>query len=57
MEARQNMERVLGMKLTVEQEERIKDGWRAFYEEPEKYKDSVVVDMVKLSLHKNQQAQ
>lgn len=44
------LENVLYMSLTSQQLKFIKDEWKAFYKEPEKYKDSVVVDMVKLSL-------
>ena len=44
------LENVLDMFLTSKQIEAIKNGWNAFYNEPLKYKDSVVVDMVKLSL-------
>ena len=44
------LEHVLDMWLTQKQIEHIKEGWHAFYNEPLKYKNSVVVDMVKLSL-------
>lgn len=44
------LENVLDMFLTSKQIEAIKNGWNAFYNEPLKYKNSVVVDMVKLSL-------
>lgn len=44
------IENVLDMWLTSRQLEAIKEGWNAFYNEPLKYKNSVVVDMVKLSL-------
>ena len=44
------LEHVLDMWLTSKQIEHIKEGWNAFYNEPLKYKNSVVVDMVKLSL-------
>ncbi len=44
------LENVLDMWLTQNQINAIKEGWNAFYNNPEMYKDSVVVDMVKLSL-------
>lgn len=44
------IENVLDMWLTSKQIETIKEGWNAFYNEPLKYENSVVVDMVKLSL-------
>lgn len=44
------LEHVLDMQLTQKQIEHIKEGWNAFYTEPLKYKGSIVVDMVKLSL-------
>lgn len=44
------LEHVLDMWLTSKQIEYIKEGWNAFYNEPLKYQNSVVVDMVKLSL-------
>ena len=44
------IENVLDMWLTSKQLEAIKEGWNAFYNEPLKYKNSVVIDMVKLSL-------
>ena len=44
------LENVLDMFLTSKQIEAIKDGWKAFYNEPLFYKNSIVVDMVKLSL-------
>lgn len=44
------LESVLGMKLSEKDIEKIKMGWNDFYNNPLKYKDSVVVDMVKLSL-------
>ena len=44
------IENVLGMSLTVEQLDFIADDWKAFYREPLNYKNSVVVDMIKLSL-------
>lgn len=44
------LENVLDMFLTSKQIETIKEGWNAFYNEPLRYKNSVVVDMVKLSL-------
>lgn len=44
------LEHVLDMFLTSKQIAKIQDGWNAFYNEPLKYKNSIVVDMVKLSL-------
>lgn len=47
------LENVLDMFLTSKQIKVIEDGWKAFYNEPLKYQNSVVIDMVKLSLHNN----
>lgn len=47
------IENILDMWLTQKQLEIIKIDWKAFYNEPMKYKNSVVVDMVKLSLTDN----
>ena len=44
------LENVLDMFLTSKQMAYIADEWKAFYTDPLKYKDSVVVDMVNLSL-------
>ena len=44
------LENVLDMFLTSKQIKAIEDGWKAFYKNPLQYKNSVVVDMVKLSL-------
>lgn len=44
------LEGVLNVSLTSEQEDIIHDGWRAFWDEPEAFKDDVVVDMVLLDL-------
>ena len=44
------IENVLDMWLSQKQLDAIKTGWYAFYSDPMAYKDSVVVDMVKLSL-------
>ena len=44
------LEHILDMFLTSKQIAYIQDGWNAFYTEPLKYKNSIVVDMVKLSL-------
>ena len=41
------LENVLDMWLTQKQIESIKTGWKAFYENPMQYKNSVVIDMVK----------
>lgn len=47
------LENVLDQFLTSKQMEYIQDGWNAFYREPLFYKNSIVVDMVKLSLNDN----
>lgn len=47
------LEYVLDMFLTSKQIEEIQDGWKAFYQDPIFYKNSIVVDMVKLSLSEN----
>mgnify|MGYP004506544605 CR=1 FL=1 len=44
------LEEILKVPLTKEQEDTIHDGWRAFWDEPEAFKDDVVVDMVLLDL-------
>ena len=44
------LENVLDQFLTSKQIIAIQDGWRAFYNDPMQYTNSVVVDMVKLSL-------
>jgi len=44
------LENVLDMFLTSKQITAIENGWNAFYENPLFYKNSIVVDMVKLSL-------
>ena len=44
------LEYVLDMWLTSKQIEAIENGWNAFYNSPMQYKNSVVVDMVKLFL-------
>lgn len=44
------VEAVLNMPLSQKQLDSIKVGWRAFYDNPERYRDSVVIDMVKLFL-------
>lgn len=46
------LESVLDMFLTSKQIEYIAEDWKAFYNNPLKFKNSVVVDMVKLSLVK-----
>lgn len=46
------LENVLDMFLTSQQVEHIKKGWRTFYDDPLKYKNSVVVDMVKMAISK-----
>ena len=44
------LEYVLDMWLTQKQIDVIENDWKAFYNNPMQYKNSVVVDMVKLSL-------
>ena len=44
------IENMLDMWLSQKQLEKIKDGWNAFYNDPLKYKRTVVVDMVRLDL-------
>ena len=44
------LEHVLDMWLTQKQIDAIENGWNAFYSDPMQYKNSVVVDMVKLFL-------
>lgn len=44
------IENVLDMCLTQKQLDAIKEGWNAFYNNPMQYKNSIVVDMVKLFL-------
>ena len=44
------LENVLDMWLTQKQIDAIETGWSAFYNDPMQYKNSVVVDMVKLFL-------
>lgn len=41
------IENVMDMWLTQKQIETIKTEWKAFYENPMQYKNSVVIDMVK----------
>ena len=44
------LENVLDMWLTQKQIDAIENSWNAFYNNPMQYKNSVVVDMVKLFL-------
>lgn len=44
------LENILDMWLTEKQINHIRKEWNAFYNNPDFYKNSVVVDMVKLSL-------
>ena len=41
------LENVLDMWLTQKQINAIENGWKAFYNNPMQYKNSVVIDMVK----------
>ena len=43
----EQLERVLGMKLTNSQIHAISVGWTAFYDEPEAYANGIIVDCVK----------
>ena len=44
------IENMLDMWLSQKQLEKIKEGWNAFYNDPLKYKGTVVIDMIKLDL-------
>lgn len=44
---RQQLEDILGMQLTAEQVKALSVGWMAFYDEPEAYRNGIVVDCVK----------
>ena len=44
------LEHVLDMWLTQKQIDAIENGWNEFFNNPMQYKNSIVVDMVKLSL-------
>lgn len=44
------LENILDMWLTENQINHIRKEWKAFYNDPIFYKNSVIVDMVKLSL-------
>lgn len=44
------IENILDMWLSQKQLEYIKDGWRAFYNNPLEYKDTIVIDLVKHGL-------
>ena len=48
------LENILDMWLTEKQINHIRKEWNAFYNNPDFYKNSVVVDMVKLSLEEVQ---
>ena len=48
------LENILDMWLTENQINHIKKEWKAFYNDPIFYKNSVIVDMVKLSLEEVQ---
>ena len=47
---REILESVLNRKLDDEEIESIKLGWNEFYKNPKKYENTIVVDMVRLSL-------
>ena len=44
------IENMLDMWLSQKQLEKIKEDWNAFYNDPLKYKRTVVIDIVKLDL-------
>lgn len=44
------IENILDMWLSQKQLEYIKDGWKAFYNNPMEYKDTIVIDLVKQGL-------
>ena len=50
MEKKTILENMLDMVLSEKQMETIKEGWNAFYNDPVTYKNSIVIDMVKMSL-------
>lgn len=50
IQKQQALENALGMSLTSKQIDAIEKGWNEFYTDPLKYRNSIVVDMVKLSL-------
>lgn len=50
MNHKQIIEKILNMHLTEKHMQKIEYGWNAFYKEPLRYKDSIVVDMVKLDI-------
>jgi hypothetical protein len=44
------IENILDMWLSQKQLEYIKDGWKAFYNNPMEYKGTIVIDLVKQGL-------
>jgi hypothetical protein len=50
MDKQSVLEQVLGTSLNQEQVSAIKKEWNAFYSNPTAYRDTIVIDMVKLSL-------
>lgn len=50
MDKHELIEDILNMQLSIEQMGSIEVGWRAFYDNPEQYRNSIIVDMVRLSL-------
>lgn len=51
---KKRLELVLEMNLNDLQVEALKRGWNAFYNSPEQYKNSIVVDMVKQYLNEHE---
>lgn len=52
MDKRQQLERALGTLLTPDEIEYIRVGWNAFYESPQEYEGSIVIDLVMQGLNK-----
>lgn len=46
----EDLERVIGVRLTDSEVAKISEDWAAFYREPDKYANSVIIDMVLLSI-------
>ena len=52
MNKRESVSRVLGREITDTEVELIHDDWKAFYNEPVKYSNSIVISMVNQYLDK-----
>jgi hypothetical protein len=50
MDKHELIEDILNMQLSTGQMDSIEVDWSAFYDNPEQYRNSIVVDMVRLSL-------